>query len=178
MSTCECGCGQKTRLAPQSSTRKGWVNGQPLRYVAGHNARLHVKWEMRDCGYEAPCRIWLGRKQEGGHGRLANRHALSLGETLTHRIAWVEENGPIPHGMHLHHLCKVPACGRVDHLKLVTPAEHAAFHPRPVRTHCPKGHEFTPENMIPSKVGARICRICRREHDRRVWIPRSQRRAS
>jgi hypothetical protein len=35
---CQCGCGQKTNLAPKTNNLKGWVKGQPLRFVSGHNA--------------------------------------------------------------------------------------------------------------------------------------------
>lgn len=43
------------------------------------------------------------------------------------------------------------------------------------RTHCPKGHPYDAENTyrIPS-TGARCCRICRREFDRRRSITRSR----
>jgi hypothetical protein len=34
---CECGCGQPTRLAPQSNTKTGWVKGRPIRFIVGHN---------------------------------------------------------------------------------------------------------------------------------------------
>jgi hypothetical protein len=43
MKLCECGCGQPTPLAPQTSRRFGWVAGEPVRFVAGHNARLKVR---------------------------------------------------------------------------------------------------------------------------------------
>ncbi len=33
---CECGCGEKTKPAPQNSKRKGWVKGGPMRFVARH----------------------------------------------------------------------------------------------------------------------------------------------
>jgi hypothetical protein len=35
---CECGCGQRTRLAPVNDRSKGWIKGEPLRYIKGHNA--------------------------------------------------------------------------------------------------------------------------------------------
>jgi HNH endonuclease len=37
---CECGCGQPTRLAPRTYSRRGWVKGQPVRFVSGHNSRV------------------------------------------------------------------------------------------------------------------------------------------
>jgi len=36
---CKCGCNQKTNIAPQSSTRHGWVKGQPVHFCHGHNPR-------------------------------------------------------------------------------------------------------------------------------------------
>ena len=33
---CSCGCGQETKLASRSSSRFGWVKGQPLRFLMGH----------------------------------------------------------------------------------------------------------------------------------------------
>ena len=33
---CQCGCGQTTTLAKKSSTQKGLVKGQPVRFVRGH----------------------------------------------------------------------------------------------------------------------------------------------
>ncbi len=37
---CHCGCGEKTTLAPQSFTERGWVRGEPIKYVHGHNTKL------------------------------------------------------------------------------------------------------------------------------------------
>jgi hypothetical protein len=37
---CECGCGQRTRLAPVNDRSKGWVKGQPLRFVSKHAIEL------------------------------------------------------------------------------------------------------------------------------------------
>ena len=36
---CQCGCGRKTRLAPITDRSKGYVKGQPLRFVNGHRVR-------------------------------------------------------------------------------------------------------------------------------------------
>lgn len=34
---CQCGCGNKTRLARQNNPKHGHVKGRPLRYLNGHN---------------------------------------------------------------------------------------------------------------------------------------------
>lgn len=36
---CHCGCGEKTTIAPQTQTSKGWVKGKPVKFKAGHNGR-------------------------------------------------------------------------------------------------------------------------------------------
>lgn len=37
---CECGCGQETKLASKTSSKRGWVKGQPLRFINGHNTKF------------------------------------------------------------------------------------------------------------------------------------------
>lgn len=59
---CHCGCGQKTNIATRTRTEAGWIRGQPLRYISGHNARLFPPIEepnpsglcMCGCGQLAP----------------------------------------------------------------------------------------------------------------------------
>lgn len=36
---CECGCGQTTRVATINDRNKGWIKGQPIRFVNGHQLR-------------------------------------------------------------------------------------------------------------------------------------------
>lgn len=40
---CECGCGQPTRLAPQTDTAIGWVKGQPIRFINGHQNMIRPR---------------------------------------------------------------------------------------------------------------------------------------
>lgn len=47
---CHCGCGQKTNLIPKSLKNKGWIKGQPFKYIRYHYARLpktHLKGTKR-----------------------------------------------------------------------------------------------------------------------------------
>lgn len=34
---CNCGCGQKTPLAPLTDLRRGWIKNQPLKFINHHN---------------------------------------------------------------------------------------------------------------------------------------------
>ncbi len=36
---CQCGCGRKTVIADHNDKSKGWIKGQPLRFVNGHNLK-------------------------------------------------------------------------------------------------------------------------------------------
>lgn len=47
---CQCGCGQKTRIAPYNDKNKGWVGGEPIRFVHGHNMdRNPIATEPKCC---------------------------------------------------------------------------------------------------------------------------------
>jgi hypothetical protein len=39
MRLCECGCGAPTRLMPYNDASRGWVKGQPFRFIRGHQGR-------------------------------------------------------------------------------------------------------------------------------------------
>lgn len=34
---CQCGCGQKVNLAPQTNTARGWIRGQPIKFIHNHH---------------------------------------------------------------------------------------------------------------------------------------------
>lgn len=42
---CLCGCGERTAVARFSDRSKGWVKGQPRRFVQNHGARVRPKKE-------------------------------------------------------------------------------------------------------------------------------------
>jgi len=53
---CACGCGRKTNIARRTNTRLGYIKGQPLRFVRGHNGKRPAVWTdgeskvCRKCG--------------------------------------------------------------------------------------------------------------------------------
>jgi hypothetical protein len=95
------------------------------------------------------------------YGRIAKAQ-----DSYAHRLGWKLLRGPIPKGKELHHRCGVYACWNPDHLQVVTHAENLTFKRK---THCKHGHPLSGDNLrIDPRTGARVCRACLRESQRRL----------
>ena len=117
----------------------------------------------------APCWLWQGGGNGNGYGRTG--HMSDGKQWYAHRYMWTTMRGPIPEGMTIDHLCRVTACVNPQHLEVVTMRENilrgnSACAVNARKTHCPRGHEFTPENIAWDR-GRRGCRICKRLKDAR-----------
>lgn len=120
-------------------------------------------------------------KQEDGcwifHGSDGNqwghqRWQVNGKRHLVHRWMYERLVGPIPAGLVLDHLCRVPACCNPDHLEPVTQAENVrrgesllGLNAR--KTHCKRGHAFDVSNTHVTPQGYRQCRTCRNAAARR-----------
>jgi hypothetical protein len=91
---------------------------------------------------------------------------------LIHRAIWTETCSPIPAGLTIDHLCRNKVCVNVRHMEVVTLAENSrragglekSHANARTRTHCKRGHEYTPENTHLYR-GSRSCKRC----DRTKW---------
>jgi hypothetical protein len=116
-----------------------------------------------DNGCDLPCAVWTGARDRKGYGQ-AGRGGRTQ---RAHAVAWTWAHGAPPAGMVIYHLCHNPACVRLSHMQLVTPAEHALLHAKSV---CRNGHVRSDENIYTylHKDGfrRRACIPCRQAHDR------------
>lgn len=117
------------------------------------------------------CWVWHGSKTSKGYGRFYTQGVC----IWTHRLSYELFIGPIPEGLDIDHLCRVPACCNPTHLEPVTRQENTLRGTGPTainakKTTCPKGHLY---DAVDSR-GYRICRLCKAEVRKRVGLKRGQ----
>lgn len=133
---CECGCGERTRLAPRTQASKGHVKGLPQRFVLGHRIRVDaarlnreraVHWRLRVVENASGCLVFQGATNSKGYGQ--------IGTMLAHRFVWEEQHGPIPDGLTIDHVkargCTDKRCLNTAHMQVVTRSENSRrrYHP-------------------------------------------------
>ncbi len=120
------------------------------------------------------CWTWTGYLMAKGYACICWRGR----NWLVHRAVYTKLVGPIPEGLQIDHLCENKACCNPMHLEPVTNYENGIrtgtnFTANALKTHCPHGHEYTPENtlMRPQSMGrpgwGRFCKTCQSERYQR-----------
>ena len=109
---------------------------------------------------ESGCWLWDGPYAEREYGLFCFR-GMTI---LAHRLSYVLAKGMILAGLTIDHLCRVHSCVNPDHLEVVSQRVNVLRGNSPMavnskKTHCPRGHKFSPENIKRNPHG-RQCRIC------------------
>jgi len=184
---CECGCGQPTKKADRRCKKYGYEMGDYRRFILGHGNPNNIntdglrRWqeenkktalqrflEKIDIIEGSDCIVWAGSLRCMGYGKIQVGEGRKK-EELAHRFSYKNFVGPISEGMQIDHICMNRACVNPSHLRVVTPRDNKVFNSNSaaaknlIKTHCPKGHEYTPENTLVKKKSygfGRECRTC------------------
>jgi HNH endonuclease len=122
------------------------------------------------------CVEWAGALRNG-YGVLRVRKNEKWATQYAHILSYEHFVGSIPDGLTIDHLCRNRRCCNWLHLEPKTRGDNvlcgetlAAVNA--AKTHCPRGHPLTGENLIlnPRRDRprpSRVCRICRQDFERR-----------
>lgn len=117
-----------------------------------------------------PCWTWTGNTTRG-YGNFWLGHVNGKAHRFSYELAF----GAIPDGLQIDHLCRVRFCVNPSHLEAVTQRENILRSPEcPAsvnahKTHCKRGHEFTPANTQAVKTLSGWGRRCRTCDALRAW---------
>src|SRR6187402_358857 len=110
---CHCGCGEKTRISRHDYPSKGWIKGQPLKFINGHNSRLQKLvrteksfWDNISILGDDNCWLWQKATDACGYGTVSFRGQ----KYRAHRLAWILTNGEPGDGVLVLHTCDNPPC--------------------------------------------------------------------
>lgn len=123
MSECSVGgCAKPARTRGYCNTHYSrWrIHGDPLggqKHYSEPAAAIAARSE-----WQGGCLVWNGARTPEGYGHMKVQGA---GKRV-HRVSWELENGEIPEGMFIDHVCHNPPCVNVEHLRLATPAQNAS----------------------------------------------------
>lgn len=147
-----------------------------------HDGPPEERWRQKVQEAPSGCWLWTGSLDRRGYGQFTVNYADGSRRTLrAHRFVYELLIGQLPAELTLDHLCRVRHCVNPDHLDPVLHRDNVRRGEAGVnnasKTHCSRGHEFTPENTH-WDGRQRNCRTCRREWGRESYARRKAGTAS
>ncbi len=160
---CQCGCGNPTPIATVTYRKRGWVKGQPIRFLVGHAMRKNPDHEAElfwaVVGKRGPDECWPFRPET----RKAVYPIWRLAGKMdgAHRVAYRLAKGPIPDGAFICHTCDNPLCCNPAHLFQGTHQENMDDMKAKRRGRAPRGEDscwakLTAEQVVEARSLFRI----------------------
>jgi hypothetical protein len=114
------------------------------------------------------CLLWTASRLPRGYGEFGFRGRV----VRAHKWLYEQLHGPVPAGLVLDHKCRTPSCVNPDHLEPVTQRVNVLRGTAPAalqaqQESCIHGHPLSGANLYTKPNGARQCKACRRDTDRR-----------
>lgn len=125
---CQCGCGERTRIAPVTDRSKGWTKGEPLKFMMGHRLRAGAS------GEKSP--RWNGGRQISSHGYVMiwtpngrqYEHILVAQKALGRPLRQIARGHP--DNEVVHHINGDKQNNQADNLLICTHRYHLELHHR------------------------------------------------
>lgn len=132
---------------------------------------------MREIDYERfmnkvektdSCWLWTAGTNQKDYGHFSVTINGYQKHYRAHRFIYEYINGIIPEGLFVCHSCDTPRCVNPSHLWLGTASDNAVDsvnkkrHGMTKKTHCPKGHKYTMDNIYTRANRANYTRECRK----------------
>jgi len=140
--------------------------------VAGRRAALQPLAERfwSKVKRAGPTECWLWQSATGwlGYGRFWHGKKIRQAHHVALEVSGIQPPDRWTTGLVVDHICKNPACVNPAHLRIVSQRENccdlapgSVSFKNKAKTHCKRGHEYSPENTAHYR-GQRICLACKR----------------